>query len=122
MQNDGRDDFFFGFFGEYNAFFFFFDPFYLFFEFSLVPTFMQILVVRWSWWDMNRIYGRAEGLPSDEPIVVRQDERGEIWVGYHDSGLLAFRPGKPRVPVVTRRRGRALHVDDVLPPRPPIQA
>jgi glycosyltransferase involved in cell wall biosynthesis len=33
-------------------------------EFSLVPRFAQILVVRWSWWDMNRIYGRAEAMTS----------------------------------------------------------
>ena len=47
--------------------------------------------------DSFSTYGRSEGLPSDEPIVVRQDKQGETWVGYHDSGLLAFRPGKPRL-------------------------
>ncbi|MCU1598582.1 MAG: wcmF [Glaciihabitans sp.] len=31
-------------------------------EFSLVPKFMQVLVVKWSWWDANRVYGRAEAM------------------------------------------------------------
>jgi len=35
-------------------------------------------------------YGHSEGLPSDQPIVVRQDRGGEVWIGYHDTGLLAF--------------------------------
>ena len=39
-------------------------------------------------------YGRPEGLPSDQPIVVRQDKGGEVWIGYHDSGLLAFHSKK----------------------------
>jgi glycosyltransferase involved in cell wall biosynthesis len=33
-------------------------------EFSLVPRFMQMIVVKWSWWDANRIYGRAEAMTS----------------------------------------------------------
>jgi len=36
-------------------------------------------------------YGRSEGLPSDQPIVIRQDRAGEVWIGYHDRGLVAFR-------------------------------
>ena len=37
------------------------------------------------------IYGRTEGLPSDQPIAVHQDPKGKIWVGYHNSGLVEFR-------------------------------
>jgi glycosyltransferase involved in cell wall biosynthesis len=33
-------------------------------EFSLVPRFAQMIVVKWSWWDANRIYGRAEAMTS----------------------------------------------------------
>jgi glycosyltransferase involved in cell wall biosynthesis len=33
-------------------------------EFSLVPRFARSLVVRWWWWDANRIYGRAEVVTS----------------------------------------------------------
>jgi glycosyltransferase involved in cell wall biosynthesis len=33
-------------------------------EFSLVPHFAHGLVVRWLWWDANRIYGRAEAMTS----------------------------------------------------------
>jgi glycosyltransferase involved in cell wall biosynthesis len=33
-------------------------------EFSLVPRFLQIMVVKWSWWDANRVYGRAEAMTS----------------------------------------------------------
>lgn len=38
-------------------------------------------------------YGRPEGLPSDEPIVVHQNGSGLVWVGYHDGGLVSFVPG-----------------------------
>ena len=39
-------------------------------------------------------YGRTEGWPSDQPIVVRQDRLGSMWVGYHDRGIVAERDGK----------------------------
>ena len=47
--------------------------------------------------DIFNTFGRAEGFPGDEPIVVRQDRRGQIWVGYHDTGLLALGGDKPRI-------------------------
>jgi len=43
------------------------------------------------------VYGKAEGLPNDQPIVVHQDPHGKIWVGYRDGGLVNLRPGTPRV-------------------------
>ena len=43
------------------------------------------------------VYGRTEGLPSDQPIVVHQDRRGTIWVGYHNTGLVEFRGSDYRV-------------------------
>ena len=33
-------------------------------EFSLVPRFAFAMVVKWLWWDANRIYGRAEAMTS----------------------------------------------------------
>ena len=42
-------------------------------------------------------YGTPEGLPGDEPNTVFQDRAGRIWVGFHDSGLMRFSPGPPRV-------------------------
>ncbi len=33
-------------------------------EFSLIPQFARMLVVKWLWWDANRIYGRAEAMTS----------------------------------------------------------
>ncbi len=33
-------------------------------EFSLIPRFARVLVVKWWWWDANRIYGRAEAMTS----------------------------------------------------------
>ena len=41
-------------------------------------------------------YGRNEGWPSDQPIVVRQDRLGTLWVGYHDRGVFAVRDGQFR--------------------------
>jgi signal transduction histidine kinase/ligand-binding sensor domain-containing protein len=43
--------------------------------------------------DIFRVYGTAEGLPSDEPNEVFQDHTGRIWVGFHDEALLQFSPG-----------------------------
>lgn len=47
--------------------------------------------------DRFTMYGRAEGLPSDQPIAVYQDRKGAIWVGYHNSGLVEFRDRGYRV-------------------------
>jgi signal transduction histidine kinase len=47
--------------------------------------------------DRFTMYGRTEGLPSDQPIAVHQDRRGTIWVGYHNSGLVEFRAQGYRV-------------------------
>jgi signal transduction histidine kinase/ligand-binding sensor domain-containing protein len=43
------------------------------------------------------VYGKAEGLPSDEPNAIFQDHTGRIWVGFHQSGLMLFGPGPRRV-------------------------
>jgi len=42
------------------------------------------------------VYGKPEGLTSDEPNTVFQDRTGRIWVGFHDAGLLLLAPGTPR--------------------------
>ncbi|HUB79111.1 MAG TPA: two-component regulator propeller domain-containing protein [Bryobacteraceae bacterium] len=53
--------------------------------------------------DVFTTYGKAEGLPSDEPNTVFQDHSGRIWVGFHDAGLMLFAPGQPRL--FSRREG-----------------
>jgi ligand-binding sensor domain-containing protein len=50
------------------------------------------------------MYGRTEGLPSDQPLAVHQDRKGEIWVGYHTSGLVEFRRNGYRVYTTQRAR------------------
>lgn len=47
--------------------------------------------------DRFLMYGRPEGMPSDEPTVVHQDRKGNIWVGYHDAGLFVFGAGTSRL-------------------------
>ena len=42
--------------------------------------------------DMFTVFGKPEGLPSDEPNAIFQDRAGRIWVGYPDSGLMQFSP------------------------------
>jgi signal transduction histidine kinase/ligand-binding sensor domain-containing protein len=42
------------------------------------------------------VYGKSEGLPSDEPNTVFQDRSGRIWVGFHDAGLMLLSPGGNR--------------------------
>jgi signal transduction histidine kinase/ligand-binding sensor domain-containing protein len=40
--------------------------------------------------DAFTVYGKTEGLPSDEPNTVFQDHAGRIWVGFHEGGLMLF--------------------------------
>lgn len=40
--------------------------------------------------DLFTVFGKSEGLPSDEPDAVFQDRAGRVWVGFHDSGLMLF--------------------------------
>ena len=40
--------------------------------------------------DAFTVYGKPEGLPSDEPNTVFQDRSGRIWVGFHEGGLVRF--------------------------------
>jgi signal transduction histidine kinase/ligand-binding sensor domain-containing protein len=37
--------------------------------------------------DLFTVYGKAEGLPSDEPTSEHQDRSGRIWAGFLDGGL-----------------------------------
>jgi ligand-binding sensor domain-containing protein/signal transduction histidine kinase len=54
--------------------------------------------------DRFSVYGSSEGFPSDEPTAIHTSVttavskagQGEVWVGYHASGLVAFRSGKLR--------------------------
>ena len=43
--------------------------------------------------DIFTVYGKSEGLPSDEPNVLFQDHAGRIWVGFNDLGLMQLGPG-----------------------------
>ncbi len=45
--------------------------------------------------DEFTVFGKDEGLPRDEPNVVFEDHRGQIWVGFLDVGLQAFRANDP---------------------------
>ncbi len=47
--------------------------------------------------DIFTVYGKAEGLPSDDPDTVFEDRQGRLWIGLHDSGLVQFAPGGPRL-------------------------
>ena len=47
--------------------------------------------------DVFTVYGKSEGLPSDEPNAVFQDRGGRIWVGFHEGGLLLFSGERPRL-------------------------
>jgi signal transduction histidine kinase/ligand-binding sensor domain-containing protein len=47
--------------------------------------------------DLFTVYGKSEGLPSDEPNAVFQDREGRIWVGFHDNGLMQFGGAGSRV-------------------------
>lgn len=40
--------------------------------------------------DAFTVYGKSEGMPSDEPNTVFQDHAGRIWVGFHEGGLMLF--------------------------------
>jgi len=48
-------------------------------------------------------YGRMEGLPSDEPIAVHQDQAGRVWVGYHGDGVTVV--GERNAPHFTKKDG-----------------
>jgi signal transduction histidine kinase/ligand-binding sensor domain-containing protein len=45
--------------------------------------------------DAFTVYGKPEGLPSDEPNVAYQDRAGRVWVGFHEGGLV-FATGHSR--------------------------
>lgn len=42
------------------------------------------------------VYGKSEGLPSEEPNTIFQDRAGRIWAGFHDAGLAQLSPGGAR--------------------------
>ena len=43
--------------------------------------------------DVFTVYGKAEGLPSDEPTSEHQDRSGRIWAGFLDGGLRVLSGG-----------------------------
>src|SRR5580698_7963713 len=44
--------------------------------------------------DVFRVYGKEEGLPSDEPNAIFQDRLGTTWAGFLDAGLWRARSGR----------------------------
>ena len=52
--------------------------------------------------DVFTVYGKPEGLPSDEPTSVHQDHSGRIWVGLLDGGLQLLSGGKAPAPALTQ--------------------
>ena len=70
--------------------------------------------------DVFTVFGKSEGLPSDEPNVIFEDRSGAIWAGFLDAGLMMFPshdpsqaapagPGKGRVYSI-----RQMHNGDLL--------
>ncbi len=67
--------------------------------------------------DVFTVYGKPEGLPSDEPDTVYQDRHGKIWVGFQDGGMMLFsgavpqafatNPGMPKGRVYSIRETRS---------------
>jgi signal transduction histidine kinase/ligand-binding sensor domain-containing protein len=47
--------------------------------------------------DLFTVYGRSEGLPSDQPNAIFQDRGGRIWVAFHDAGLMMFEGDDTRI-------------------------
>ena len=43
--------------------------------------------------DAFTVFGKDEGLPSDEPNVIHEDRGGRVWVGFLDAGLRTLAPG-----------------------------
>jgi signal transduction histidine kinase/ligand-binding sensor domain-containing protein len=41
------------------------------------------------------VFGKDEGLPSDEPNAIHEDHDGSVWVGFLDAGLKRLSPGDP---------------------------
>ncbi len=45
--------------------------------------------------DVFTVFGRPEGLPSDEPNAIHEDRGHNVWAGFLDAGLRRFTPGDP---------------------------
>jgi signal transduction histidine kinase/ligand-binding sensor domain-containing protein len=45
--------------------------------------------------DVFTVFGKDEGLPSDEPNAIYEDHDGRVWVGFLDAGLRTLSPGDP---------------------------
>jgi signal transduction histidine kinase/ligand-binding sensor domain-containing protein len=45
--------------------------------------------------DVFTVFGRDEGLASDQPNVIYEDNKGNVWVGFLDAGLRTLRPSEP---------------------------
>ncbi|HLK50065.1 MAG TPA: two-component regulator propeller domain-containing protein [Bryobacteraceae bacterium] len=45
--------------------------------------------------DVFTVFGKPEGLPSDQPNVIYEDHGGTVWAGFLDAGLRKLAPGDP---------------------------
>lgn len=70
--------------------------------------------------DLFTVYGKSEGLPSDEASAVYQERSGRIWAGF-DSGVVLLTGSKPQVPDALRHtpitlvhRFRETHAGELL--------
>jgi len=45
--------------------------------------------------DVFTVFGKPEGLPSDEPNAIYEDRAGSVWAGFLDRGLRRFAPSDP---------------------------
>jgi signal transduction histidine kinase/ligand-binding sensor domain-containing protein len=60
-----------------------------------------------------KVYGKPEGLPSDEPNTIYQDRHGRIWIGFLDGRLVRSNPQPPwtfkEAPEIPPGRVYAIH-------------
>ncbi len=60
--------------------------------------------------DVFRVYGKEEGLPSDEPNTIFQDRLGTTWAGFLDAGLWRSRSGRSGWEAPSSAKGRVFSI------------
>ncbi len=60
--------------------------------------------------DLFRVYGKEEGLPSDEPNTIFQDHLGTTWAGFLDAGLWRLRSGRSGWEAPSSAKGRVFSI------------
>ncbi len=60
--------------------------------------------------DVFRVYGKEEGLPSDEPNTIFQDRLGTTWAGFLDAGLWRLHSDRPGWDAPSSAKGRVFSI------------